>query len=203
MSRIVVVCEGPTEELAVRHFVARQWQKDGMASVGLHYRCVPPRQVGAFACATLDKPDVIAVFTLIDLYGMNLVDHRLDDELDAKAERVRSWLRTQVQHHRRAQAFFPHVSVHEVEAWILAEGTALALRLKDPSIGPDPRAEWKNFQKPPKKRINELFLRDKKTRYKETFDGQALFSKMEFQPVYDSCPYFRKFYDDLRTVGRA
>src|SRR5271157_2902358 len=126
MSRIVVVCEGATEELAIRHFVARQWQKDGLASVGLHHRCVPPRQVGPFACDTLDKRDVIAVFTLIDLYGMNLVAHPPDDELDAKVERVRSWLRTQVQHHRRAQAFFPHVSVHEVEAWIMAEGTALS-----------------------------------------------------------------------------
>lgn len=82
------------------------------------------------------------------------------------------------------------------------EGTALSERLQDPSIRPDPQAEWKNFQKPPKKRIDELFLRNKKTRYRETFDGQPLFSKMEFQPVYDSRPYFRKFYDELRAVGR-
>lgn len=198
-----MVCEGPTEELAVRHFVARQWQEDGLASVGLHHRCVPPREVGPFACDSLDKRDVLAVFTLVDLYGMNLVAHPPDDELDAKVERVRSWLRTQVHHHRRAQDFFPHVSVHEVEAWILAEGTALSQRLQDPSIRPDPQAEWKNFQKPPKKRIGELFWRNKKTRYRETFDGQPLFSKMEFQPVYDSCPYFRKFYDDLRAAGRA
>ena len=197
-----MVCEGPTEELAVRHFLARQWEKDGLASVGLHHRCVPLRKVGPFACDTLDRPGVLAVFTLIDLYGMNLVAHPPDDELDVKVERVRSWLRTQVHHHPRAGDFFPHVSVHEVEAWILAEGTALSQRLRDPSIRPDPQAEWKNFHKPPKKRIGELFWRNKKTRYRETFDGQPLFSNMSFQPVYDSCPYFRKFYDDLRAAGR-
>ena len=86
----------------------------------------------------------------------------------------------------------------------MAEGMALSQRLRDPSIRADPQAERKNFQKPPKKRINELFQRNKDERYKETFDGKSLFSKMEFQPVYDSCPYFRRFYDELRAVaGRA
>jgi hypothetical protein len=202
MSRIVVVCEGPTEELAVRRFVAKQWKEDGLASVGLHHRCVPPRQIGRFACASLDKQDVLAVFTLLDLYGMNLVTHPPDDELAAKVDRVRSWLRAQVGAHPRAEDFFPHVSVHEVEAWILAEGTALSRRLQDPSIRPDSQAELKDFQKPPKKRIDELFWRNKKTRYRETLDGQPLFSEMSFQPVYDSCPYFRKFYDDLKAAAR-
>jgi hypothetical protein len=132
---------------------------------------------------------------------MNRVRNQANDPLDVKVERVRDWLREHVTHPRRGD-FFPHVSVHEVEAWILAEGTALSQRLQDRSISPDPQAEWKNCQKPPKKRIDELFRRNKKTRYKETVDGKALFSKMEFQPVYDSCQYFRKFYDDLRSVGR-
>ena len=166
-----MVCEGPTEELAVRHFVARQWREDGLASVGLHYRCVPLGDVGAFACDTLDKRDVIAVFTLIDLYGMNLVDQPPDDELDAKVERVRSWLRTQIQHHRRAQNFYPHVSVHEVEAWILAEGMALATRLPGQEIRLDPQAEVKNFLNPPSKRLDELFLKGKGRHYQKIEDG--------------------------------
>jgi hypothetical protein len=89
-----------------------------------------------------------------------------------------------------------------VEAWILAEGDALSQRLKDPRIGPDPHAEKRNFQKPPKKVVNELFWRNRKTRYEEITDGRPLFSKMKFQPVYDTCPYFRKFYDDLKAAAR-
>jgi hypothetical protein len=133
---------------------------------------------------------------------MNLVNHPPDDELDAKVDRVQSWLRAQVSGHRRAQDFFPHVSVHEIEAWILAEGAALWQRLQDPSIRPDPQAELKDFQKPPKKRIGALFRRSKKTSYRETLEAQPLFSKMSFQPVYDSCRYFRKFYDDLKAAAR-
>jgi hypothetical protein len=83
----------------------------------------------------------------------------------------------------------------------LAEGTALSQRLQDASIRPDPQAESKDFQKPPKKRLAELFLRHKKTRYRETLDGHPLFMKMSFQPVYDSCHYFQKFYDDLKRAA--
>jgi hypothetical protein len=90
-----------------------------------------------------------------------------------------------------------------VEAWILAEGVALSKMLKDPRITGDPNAETKNFQRPPKKLLTELFWRSKKTRYKEIADGERLYSKMAFKPVYHSCPYFHKFYDDLlKAAGR-
>ena len=203
MSRIVVLCEGETEELAVEHFIARQWRADGFSSVGLGHRNLGANfnKVGPFARNSLDRGDVLAVFTLVDLYKMNRVVQPSDDELNAKVDRVQRWLRAQVDGHRRAQDFFPHVSVHEVEAWILAEGTALSQRLQDASIRPDPQAESKDLQKPPKKRLAELFLRHKKTKYRETLDGQPLFSKMSFQPVYDSCRYFQKFYDDLKRAA--
>jgi hypothetical protein len=203
--RIVILCEGKTEYLAVRHFVAKQWQADGLASVGLDRRDLHGHldKVGIFASNYLDERDVLAVFTLVDLQGMNRVSHPPNDELEAKVRRVQDWLRDQVPQHVRARDFFPHVSVHEVEAWILAEGVALSQRLRDPSIAPDPKAELENFQNPPSERIRELFLRSKeKRRYQKIEDGERLFSKMEFQPVYDSCRYFRKFYDDLRAAAR-
>ncbi len=203
MSKIIVLCEGDTEELAVRHFVARQWEEDGLATVGLHHRWLHPRKIGPSACNYLDDPDVLAVFTLVDLYGMNLVSHQPNDELDTKVHRVQNWFYTQVQQHPRARDFYTHVSVHEVEAWILAEGEALSQRLRDPRIRPDPHAERRNFQRPPKKLINELFWRNKKTRYEEIIDGRPLFTNMSFKTVYDCCPYFRKFYGDLKAVGRS
>ena len=124
VSSIVVLCEGETEELAVERFIARQWKADGFGAVSLGHRNFGGNlnKVGPFACNSLDNRDVLAVFTLVDLYGMNLVIDPPDDELDAKVERLKTWLRTKVGRHRRAQDFFPHVSVHEVEAWILAEG---------------------------------------------------------------------------------
>ena len=137
----------------------------------------------------------------VDLYGMDRVEHRPSDGLDAKVERVRFWLRNQMVHGRHSD-FFPHVAVHETEAWILGDGQALAQRLGDSTIKADTNAEEKNFEKPPAARISELFVRNGKNRYNKTIDGRPLFAKLRFQTVYESCAYFKKFYDDLRAVAQ-
>lgn len=201
--RIVVLCEGDTEELAIRHFVGRQWRVEGLENVGLKPVNLNGKleNAGKFAEDYLDDREVLSVFALIDLLRMNRVRHRANDPLDVKVGRVRDWLRDRVIHPRRSN-FLPHVSVHEVEAWILAEGTALSQRLRDPGIEPDSQAEERNFERPPSERINELFLRHRKTRYRKTIDGQPLFAKMSFKAVYESCPYFHRFYDDLRAAAR-
>ena len=202
MSKIVVLCEGDTEELAVRHFIAPQWIAEGLRSVGLQPRNLngKPQNAGKFAGLYLDEQDVLGVFTLVDLQGTKLVVHQPQDDLDTKVQRVRESLRGQV-NHARANSFFPHVCVHQTEAWILAEGHALAARLGDPNIRSDSNAELKNFQNPPSERLNERFLRIKKRRYHKIGDGTPLFKAMEFQPVYNSCQYFREIYDDLKAVG--
>jgi hypothetical protein len=194
-----VLCEGDTEELVVRYFVARQWQADNLGSVGLKRINLYGNleNVGKSANRYLDEQDVLAVFTLVDLQGMTRVVHSPGDKLEAKVERVREWLRAQV-NHARADRFFPHICVHQTEAWILAEGYALAARLKGSGIAPDSNAELKDFQNPPSNRLNELFLRFKSRRYGKITDGEPLFAAMQFQPVYNSCPHFRAFYDDLR-----
>jgi hypothetical protein len=201
--RIILLCEGETEELAIRNFIVRQWQSDGLSAVGLHtvnlnskHQDVPTK-----AALYLDEPDVLAVFTLVDLQGMNRVEHSNDDSLEAKVKRVREWFSGRV-NHARANDFFPHVCVHETEAWILAEGIALARRLDDASIRPDPTAETKNFQFPPKRRLNDLFQSHKGERYQKIRDGRPLFTVLQFEPVYRSCKYFRDFYDDLKHVGQ-
>lgn len=204
MSEIVVLCEGKTEELAVRHFIARHWQADDFGSVGLKRINLRGKleNVGKFATRHLDQKDVLAVFTLVDLQRMTRVVHPPEDNLETKIERVQAWLRAQVNHARAGQ-FFPHVCVHQTEAWVLAEGYALAARLKDSGIAPDPNAELKDFQNPPSNRLNELFLRFKSRRYNKTTDGQPLLGAMQFQPVYSSCRHFRAFYDDLRAVASS
>jgi len=201
VSIIVILCEGPTEELAMRHFIARQWQSEGLGSVGLK----PINLKGKLedvrkANLYLDEYDVLAVFTLIDLQGMNRVDHQPQDNLERKIQRVRTWLKAQV-NHTRADQFFPHICVHQTEAWILAEGRALATRLRDPGIEPDPNAEVKNFRNPPSGRLNDLFRRNNKQRYHKKTDGTPLFKAMRFAVVYDSCQYFRSFYDGLRAAA--
>jgi len=202
--RIVLLCEGDTEEIAVRHFITRRWQSDGLSAVGLHPVNLNGKIQDAHLKAGLylDEANVLAVLTLIDLQGMDRVEHGHADALNVQVERVKEWLRRGVGHARHKD-FCPHVCVHETEAWILAEGLALRKRLDDTGINPDPQAELRNFQSPPKKRLNELFLRKKKDRYHKINDGRPLFAALEFDSVYSSCAYFRAFYDDLKRIAQT
>ena len=189
--RIVVLCEGDTEELAIRHFLIRPWHAQGFTSVGLQPVNLHGRlqDVPVKTSLYLDDQDILGVFTLVDLYGMDRVHHLPHDTLDTKVRRVCGWLKDSVKHARSAD-FFPHVCVHETEAWLLAEGAVLAKRLSDPDIKPDPQAESKDFQRPPSKIINELFLKRRSgDRYQKIRDGRPLFASLEFEPVYRSCRY--------------
>ncbi len=203
--KIVVLCEGDTEELAIRHFVAKQWQAEGLHAVGLKRVNLRGRlqDIGPKTRLFLDDSEVLAVFTLIDLYGMDRVKHSYTDILDTKVSRVCDWLRG-LFNHNRSGLFFPHVSVHETEAWILAEGNALARRLHDSGIGPDPNAESRNFAKPPSELINDMFLSRKHgDRYQKIRDGRPLFAEMQFPTVYNTCRYFSRFYDALKAVASS
>ena len=198
MAGIVILCEGETEELAIRYFVSRKWQDEGHSDIGLLRINLRGRiqDIGRKAALSLDDRNNLAVFTLIDLYG-DRINHNPNDDLETKVKRARDWLSRQV-NHSRANDFFPHLSVHETEAWILAEGVALAKRLHDAGIKADPAAERKNFQNPPSKRLNELFLRKRNgDRYHKILDGRPIFSTMEFDPVYASCQYFQPVLPSL------
>lgn len=190
--------------MAVRRFLSRQWQADGFSPIGLKPIGLGGRlrDIARKTPLFLDSPSTLAVFTLIDLYGMPQLQRQPDDLLGDSVRKAKQWLRDQVCH-PRFEDFIPHLCVHETEAWILAEGTALGKRLRDPSIKPDPNAESRDLGNPPSRRISELFQSRRSDRYHKILDGGALLSAMQFEPVYSRCEYFRTFYDDLRKVART
>jgi hypothetical protein len=101
------------------------------------------------------------------------------------------------------QKFRPHLSVHEVEAWLLADGLCLAKRLNDQTIQPDPYAETRNFENPPSRRLQTLFQKTRSKSYLKIQDSTVLFQDADFATVYASCPYFKAFYDELKAVAEA
>ena len=102
-----MLCEGDTEELAVRHFIAPHWMSEGFGPVGLKSINLDAKldKAGKFAGGYLDDQEVLAVFTLVDLQGMTRVAHQHEDSLETKIQRVRDWLRAQVNHARAGQFF--------------------------------------------------------------------------------------------------
>lgn len=145
--RIVILCEGDTEVIAVKEFIKRRWETDGLKEIGLATDDLRGKIEDLFDKVPIYRKSdskVIATFTLIDLYGLNQVKHKPDDDLDTKVNQAKEWLRKGVGD--LEDFFYPHLCVHETEAWFLAEGECLAQRLKNQNIKPDPHAEIKNLQ---------------------------------------------------------
>lgn len=202
--KIVVLCEGDSEENAINYFIKKQWEADFLDEVGLHTVNLRGHfeKVASKANLYLLDQKVIAVFTLIDLHEFKRVRLPHSRSLNERATAARQWLSNGVKNNLKSR-FHPHLSVYEVEAWILAEGIALQSRLRNKSIKPESNAEEKNDQDPPKNRLNKIFHSNgRKPGFQEIIDGRYLFSKLEFQRVYSSCPYFHAFYDDLKDIAQ-
>lgn len=200
---IVILCEGSTEEYAIRYFVRRQWEVDGFTPMGLHTIDLRGKveNVAKYARLYAREEQVTAVFTLIDLYGTKQIKYDPRDDLAQKVTRAKTWLQQGISPDISSK-FYPHFSVHEVEAWLLADGRCLANRLKNETIQPDPQAETRNFENPPSRRLQTLFKQHKPTGYSKIQDGIPLFQHVTFETVYASCVYFRTFYDDLKQVAQ-
>jgi len=200
-TRIVLLCEGDSEEIAVKHFLRPQLDAVGLKAIGLRPINLNAKIEDIFAMTPRFRRDrdVFAVFTLIDLYGLNRAPSPANATVGEKVEAARAWLRKGASD-VDPDFFHPHLAVHDLEAWLLAEGKALTKRLRH-EIDPDPRAEERDFDRPPNKRVNDLFLKHRDDGYRKTVDGPPLYKNLAFDPVYKSCPYFRDFYDDLKAVA--
>ena len=199
--RIVILCEGKTEKIAVEKFVRPRWDAESLKSIALDAIDLKGKHGDVFenVARFRSNPEVLAVFTLIDLYRMGRVVHKASSQLKKKVGEVRQWLEDQVRDLRGDDFFHPHVSVHEVEAWLLADGKCLG-----PDVDPVDKAEEKDFQNPPKARVNDILKRRRRgDGYREVKDGTTMFKKARFEFVYQSCPYFKAFYDDLKEVAEA
>lgn len=202
--RIVLLCEGETETLATQRFLRPQFEVDGLKPIALHPINLKGKlgDIGDYTLRYRTDRRVAAVFTMIDLYGMKLPTFSPGTSLENKVSTARAWLREQIRD-VDPDFFHPHVCVHELEAWFLAEGKALGKRLKHPKLRPDRQSERKNFENPPTKRVNELFRKHLKHEYRKIADGGPLLSELSHDAVIEACEYYREFYEDLTAVARG
>jgi len=200
----VLLCEGESEVLATRRFLRRQFEADGLKAIGLHPINLKGKllDIPAYAVRYSQSRDAAAVFTFVDLYGNNAVVHRPEASLEDKVSAVRDWLRTEARD-VPPDFFHAHVSVHELEAWFLAEGKALGRRLRHTRLRPDRQAEHRNLGNPPQKRVNALFHAHLRREYRKIRDGGPMLSDLAHDDVYKACQYYREFYDDLTSTARA
>ena len=154
------------------------------------------RRVGPATKAATEMYGADAVFALFDLKGFPGVQ----GQSGTPAHRAR-WLKGQlisVVPSEYREKFHPHVAVHELEAWILADKSRLTeLGLTGLPAG-DP--EDVNFTAGPKGRLAERWRLAKGRGYQEVIDGARLLQEIDPQVVRNGCPHFRAFITDLERT---
>jgi len=202
--KFVLFVEGHTENKAVPEFLgrclnSRLSERIGVKTVRYNgwadlLKDLPKRAEMYLNDPT--QPDIVAVIALLDLYLPDPNEREVFEKRREHAvERLRDWV--------DLNRFRLFLAIHEVEAWLLSS----------PNLFPDPvrknlessvkAPEDVNFDKPPSKLLEQLYVNNRKKGYKKVTDGSALFRKLDPEIVYSRCPRFREMVDEMVALAQA
>ena len=178
--KFVLFVEGHTEKEVLGPFL-RRWlnsrlgQRVGIKTVRFNgwYRLVGdiPRKAKMYLEAP-DRGELIALITLLDLYGPDFYPHATT----SVDERVR-WATRHLEKKVASEKFRVFFAVHEIEAWLLSQPSIFPLQVQ--GTLPTRQPEDVNFQTPPAKCLNDIYLGSLNRRYRKITDGKNLFAKLD------------------------
>jgi hypothetical protein len=144
-----------------------------------------------------DEQDIVSVIGLLDLYGPTFYP---PDKV-AVQERF-DWAKSEIEskvNHERFSMFF---AVHEIEAWLLSQPDIfpkdIQKYLKKESKSP----ESVDFDEPPAKFLDKIFMKETKRGYKKTVHGSQYFNKLDPDVAYSKCPYLKKMLDYMLEAAQ-
>jgi hypothetical protein len=129
-----------------------------------------------------------AVIALTDVYT-GTKPREFSDAEDAK-KKMRAWVGEEAR-------FFPHVALHDFEAWLLPFWKKIQ-ELAGSNKRPPGNPEQVNHGKPPAKYLQEVFLSGSKGRsYVKPRDAARILRGQDLAKAAKDCPELRKFLDTI------
>jgi len=204
--RFVLFVEGHTEQKAVPSFLKR-WldprlgQPVGIKSVRFDGWPELIEEVDRKAHLHLEgstRNDVIAVISLLDLYGPTIYPAQLQSAADRD-----QWGKEHIEkkvNHKKFRHFF---AVHETEAWLLSQPEIFPGDVRKVFPKKVETPEQVNFDEPPAHLLNNLYKQVTRRTYKKVVYGGQLFSKLDPDVAYDKCPKLKVLLDEMLTLAKA
>lgn len=200
--KFILFCEGHTERKALPAFFKR-WldaklsQPVGIAPVRFDgwrelYDDAPKK-----AKLRLKETDVIAVISLLDLYGLDFYPKHLTT-VDERYEWAKKHIEERVGDSRFRQFF----AVHEVEAWLLSDST-LFPEIKSGFPGRAEHPETVNFNEPPAKLLDRLYRQRLGRSYKKVTNGKELFDQLSPEIAVQKCPRLKEMLDEMLKLAKT
>ena len=139
-----------------------------------------------------DNQDIIAVISLLDLYGPDI--YRSDVRT---AQDRYTWAKAEMERKVDHPKFHQFFAVHETEAWLLSEPEIFPVAVKNALPAGTASPESVNFDEPPAKLLDRLYRSKLKQTYKKTTHGKQLFDKLDPALAYAKCPRLKETLDEL------
>lgn len=203
--RFILFVEGYTEHKALPQFL-KKWLDPQLANpVGIktvRFEGWPELVKDAPLKAKMhldgpDKDEIIAVISLLDLYGPTFYPNHL-----TKCEERYDWAKKDLEKKVAQPKFFQFFAVHEVEAWLLSEPDIFPIKVKKAFPEKIQNPETVNFDEPPAKLLERLYPLHIGRSYKKVVNGKELFGKLDPDVAYQKCPKLKELLDKMLELAR-
>ncbi|TWI75566.1 uncharacterized protein DUF4276 [Desulfobotulus alkaliphilus] len=144
-----------------------------------------------------EKNDVIAVISLLDLYGPSFYPTHLQES----KERYQ-WAKNEIEGKVNEARFFQFFAVHEVEAWLLSDPNIFPANVKKAFPKKISHPEAVNFNEPPGKLLERLYPLHVGRSYKKVVNGQDLFGRLDPEIAYNKCPSLKMLLDKMLDLAQ-
>lgn len=200
--KFIVFVEGHTEDKAIPAFLKRwldpQLSKPvGIKSVRFEGWSGLVKDSPTKANLYLSEERVIAVIALLDLYGPTIYP-----ENENTAAKRYKWAKQYLEKQVGQSKFFQFFAVHEVEAWLLSDPKIFPNSIRSFVQKISKYPEKINNTMPPAKRLNEIYSKHTKKRYKKVVYGKDLFAKLDPNVAYQKCPGLKRLLDTMLKLAR-
>lgn len=201
---LIIFVEGDTEDKVLTNFLAK-WLNERLPekliirTVNFKGYANLYKDAALKANMHLKGPrskELAAVVGLLDLYGPTF----FPEGMNSVDEKYR-WAKQHMEDKVGSPRYRQHFAVHELEAWLLSDPSIFSSAISS-GVGKVAKAPEKvNFNQPPVKFLNNLYLEEINKTYKKVTEGNRLFAKLDPEIVRDKCPYFKLFTDDIYNLA--
>jgi len=143
------------------------------------------------------KDDIIAVISLLDLCGPTFYPNPLEGYNNRY-----DWAKKHIEEKVNHPKYFQFFAVHEVEAWLLSQPDLFPLNVKNAFPAKIQNPETINFNEPPAKLLERLYIKHMNRSYKKVVNGKDLFAKLDPNIAYQKCPKLKELLDKMLELAQ-
>lgn len=161
------------------------------------------RDVATKAHLYLKKEDTIAVISLLDLYGLPADFYASEAYIATRPASERyDWGKRKIEKIVNQPQFRHFFAVHETEAWLLSDPSIFPREIKEALPKTMAQPEKINFDEPPAKLLNKIYLAKTGKKYKKRTGGRKLFEKLDPNIAYRQCPKLKEMLDEMLKLAQ-